>query len=92
MSKNDRNKKRMVSDKQLEKYKQVCIKETMDLWQMITLWALHNSEGFGEKRLSRVLEEMNNVAELIVEKYLTKEDIRETLEKETGLKFILKEW
>lgn len=87
----DRNKKIQLSEKQLEKRKLTHIRQTADLYQMIALWALHNSEGFGEKRLTRVLAEMDEVAQDIIDRRLTTEDIRQTLEKETGLKFILHE-
>lgn len=52
------------------------------------LWALHNTEGFGEKRLARVLEETDRVAGYISEHRLTLKDIYKTLEDETGLRFV----
>ena len=52
------------------------------------LWALHNTEGFGEKRLARVLEESSRIADFIADRCLTPDDIYQTLEDETGLKFV----
>ena len=52
------------------------------------LWALHNTEGFGEKRLARVLEESDRIADFIADRCLTPDDIYQTLEDETGLKFV----
>lgn len=52
------------------------------------LWALHNTEGFGEKRLARVLEETDRIAGFIADHCLTLDDIHKTLEDETGLKFV----
>lgn len=88
---NDRRKKIMMSEKQLEKLKLAHIRQAADLYQMIALWALHNSEGFGEKRLARVLEAMDVVAEDIMARRLSTDDIRQTLEEETGLRFTLHE-
>jgi len=86
-----RNKKILMSEKQLEKMKMRTLRQTADMYQMITLWALHKYRGYGEKRLSCVLAEIDEVAQYIIDRRLTTEDIRQTLEKETGLKFILHE-
>ena len=86
----DRNKKMLMSEKQLDKLKMAHIREAGDLYQMIALWALHNSEGFGEKRLARFLAAMDTVAQDIIDRRLKTEDIRQALEEETGLKFVLK--
>ena len=61
--------------------------KVMDTCLMAMLWALHNTEGFGEKRLVRVLEETDRIADYISEHRLTVKDIRRTLKEETGLSF-----
>ena len=59
----------------------------MDTCMMVFLWALHNAEGYGEKRLTRVLVEADKVADYISERRLSVKDIREALREETGLEF-----
>lgn len=59
----------------------------MDTCMMAFLWAAHNAEGYGEKRLTRVLVEADKVADYISERRLSVKDIREALREETGLEF-----
>ena len=59
----------------------------MDTCMMVFLWALHNAEGYGEKRLTRVLVEADKVADYISEHRLTTSDIKKALKEETGLEF-----
>lgn len=59
----------------------------MDTCTMAFLWAAHNAEGWGAKRLTRLLEEVDKVADYISEHRLTTSDIKRALKEETGLEF-----
>ena len=59
----------------------------MDTCTMAFLWAAHNAEGWGAKRLTRLLEEVDKVADYISEHRLTTSDIKKALKEETGLEF-----
>ena len=55
-----------------------------NICMLCIIWHLHNTEGFGKKRLSRVCEGIVEIAEDIAEGRLTPDDIRNTIAEETG--------
>lgn len=79
------------NDKKLRRLQKQWTKTAIDTANMIFLLALHDEFGFGETRLSRVLERIDKTAESIQEKRLTANDIERVLQEETGLKFVRKE-
>lgn len=73
-----------VTAAELEKRSRKETHKIIDLYLMCTIWALHTGEGFGRKRLERVCNAIVETADDIAAGRLTAEDIRKTIEEETG--------
>lgn len=88
MSKNRKlNKKQQVTMtvKQIENLKKNATKEAVRVTQLFPLWILRNM-GWGEKRLTRFLEEYADLIDSYNRGYLSLEDIANQLYEETGVK------
>ena len=79
-----------ISEKRLNKMKSQWIQHATDTVEMMFLLALHDEFGFGEQRLTRVLQKVEFIADSIAEKRLKIQDIQQVLQEETGVLYQLK--
>lgn len=59
----------------------------LDAAWAIFFTALRDKEGFGEKRLRRVWDEVNAISDSIQREYITVADLRRALKEEAGIVF-----
>lgn len=63
-------------------------KEVVQNYTALTCWILHNTFGFGQKRLTKYLTAMTDLGDSIVRGYLTWDDLAKTLNEETSVNFV----
>lgn len=61
------------------------IDEAVTFVMAVLFTVLHDKEGYGKKRLKRVLDEFCGLSESLAGKYVSVNDLLETLKEETGI-------
>lgn len=80
---NPRRRPATVAD--VEKAKKEAKSFAIDAVWAIFFTALRDKEGFGEKRLRRVWDAVNDISDSICKGYVTVNDLRHTLKEEAGI-------
>lgn len=74
-----------LDNKAVDEFVQRCKTATTFTFMSMMLYVLHEREGFGNKRLSRVMDEFIETADSIYYKYVTFNDIVEYIRDECGV-------
>ena len=86
MPKHKTNPRRIQATAQdVQKAKEMATKNACRYATALVFTALRNSEGYGKKRLTRVFNEANYIADRIAKGHLKVEDLIADLEKKTGV-------
>ncbi len=80
-------KKITIGRSQLNKIKSEVTKEAVDKTMLVFLSALHDTYGFGEKRLVKVVETADRYMDYIDDKLIQLREIQKIIEDNTGLRF-----
>lgn len=71
---------------QQEQIKRESVSQAVNLYSLVAMTVLRDKLGFGQKRITRFNDDVQNVLDSINEGYVTKEDLREMLLEEVKIR------
>ena len=74
-----------IRESDIRRIKKECTKNAVDFAVILFLSVMHDKHGYGKKRLARVLNQLDNLADSVSEGYVNLEDLRHMIEDECGI-------
>jgi gas vesicle protein len=82
---NKKNNKITMRESDLKNHERQVASRCYQMYTVVSLMAVRDCFGFGNKRLNRILDKMNKILEEIQEKRVTLEDLQNTLKDEVKI-------
>ena len=74
-----------IRESDIRRIKRECTENATNYAIILLLSVMHDKHGYGKKRLARVLNQLDNLADSVSEGYVKLEDLRHMIEDECGI-------